>query len=238
MQRLVSTDPIDRFLPFATRSLPANDDLRVRLRLQLAVGFPAGTDDQPDEVVVRVLVLGNVDLPLVLAVVFGLRERLRERNTRSVGFSARISSTSSVRSLFSFWRRRIARVFVRFPVESYTGGGEGERLGSCESSSASTSAWSIRSESLLIRTRSWISCTCSRLMTPDATAMLRPCTDDRSEMKTWRNVRPVEIPAGAAEQRGRVRPTAFLRCCVLWLRLRSQTLGILQIHFLPMLPLL
>ena len=72
VQRLVAPNPVDALLPVAVRALPADDDLRVGACLQLAVRLATGTQDLAHEVVGGVLVLGNVDFALILAVVEGL----------------------------------------------------------------------------------------------------------------------------------------------------------------------
>ena len=73
VQRFVAPNPVDALLPVAVRALSADDDLGVGACLQLAMRLAAGTQDLAHEVVGGVLVLGNVDFALILAVVECLR---------------------------------------------------------------------------------------------------------------------------------------------------------------------
>ena len=88
-------------------------------------------------------------ITLLVIIVF-----VKLKRTRSIGLSVRISSTNSFLSRSSTRLIRISRVLVRLPELSYSGGGEGERLGSWEIAATSAASPSSRMVSSLIRTRS------------------------------------------------------------------------------------
>lgn len=126
---------------------------------------------------------------------------MRIARTRSDGFSFKISSINSLRSMSIVRRIRIALVFVRLPEVSYTGGGEGDRLGSFDMRSASSSTWLIRSVSSRTRTRSWISCTCSKLITPDRIATFNPASHPLTKRNTRLNVATLLVPTRTLQAR-------------------------------------